>query len=516
MKPEVHAAFLAPLVDEADRLLGAGQVDGLLRGATVDRALVSDRSAWISLEVCQDLVRALVIASGDPLFVRRTARLAYDATYMGPLRSLLRTFGHPAGAYEQMTKALARFNKVGELSVLERGAGRVVLRYVTAEGAPRETEPLVCLGRLENIAALPTLFDLPMATVRHPTCLHEGADACIYEVEFTARIPRWRSRLGFLVGGGTAAVLALQISSAVASPALVVGGAGLLGAVGVWSFFRQLELKWDVAAQARTVIESNEALTQSVTQLEERFEQLQDAKSAVERRVEERTAELHRTTGQLAQTLEELRGLSEAKTNFFANVSHELRTPLTLILAATKKLAEALESSPEVVSLDANARRLHRLIDQLLDVSKVDAGKATLSPSPIDVTQLVDACVDPFRLAATERGLDLETEVDAPHVLELDAEWMSNALTNLLANALRYARGTISVRAHDTGGNRVRRPPREKKTHHDHTAREDVTARRARRLTVTNSTIQNTKQCSLTRYAQKKKNTNTQAVLKHT
>ena len=109
----------------------------------------------------------------------------------------------------------------------------------------------------------------------------------------------------------------------------------------------------------------------------------------LERVVDERTAALRERERELADRNAQLQSLDHAKTRFFANVSHELRTPLTLTIGPLEDLRARAGGDPQVERwLDIalrNARRLLRLVNQILDVAKLEAGAMHLAPRPLDL-----------------------------------------------------------------------------------------------------------------------------------
>ncbi|MBF9220249.1 two-component regulator propeller domain-containing protein [Hymenobacter ruricola] len=142
------------------------------------------------------------------------------------------------------------------------------------------------------------------------------------------------------------------------------------------------------------------------------------------------------------QALGHLQEMDRVKTDFFTNISHELRTPLTLILGPAELLAE---QAPDTLSRQrgglvlGQARKLLALINQLLDLSKLDAGALRLHPTAGDAGQLVRHALASFEDLAASRGIALRLEAPIGFVpLVFDAVKLDEVLTNLLANALRF------------------------------------------------------------------------------
>ena len=155
----------------------------------------------------------------------------------------------------------------------------------------------------------------------------------------------------------------------------------------------------------------------------------------------------------------ELRRLERVRRDFVANVSHEFKTPLTAIQGfAETLLGGALEDRANrrrfVEIIREHARRLARLTDDLLKLSRIEAGRLELALRPIRVAALVNGCVETARLKAEPRGLRLSACLpsDLPQVLA-DGAQLGEVLQNLLDNALQYtpAGGQVEVKVHSTG-----------------------------------------------------------------
>jgi signal transduction histidine kinase len=187
------------------------------------------------------------------------------------------------------------------------------------------------------------------------------------------------------------------------------------------------------------------------------FSKLREYQAQLERRVEQRTADLRKTTQQLAEALELQKDIDRQKTEFFANASHELRTPLTLLVAPLETLSNS-DMLPEPARLELasamrNGYRLIKLVNDLLDISKIEAGKLNLRMGPTDLSRLIDETVRPWRPALQKRGVRLE--VDAPKSLPLvaDAERLEQVMLNLFSNAVKHTpdEGEIRVSAARSG-----------------------------------------------------------------
>ncbi len=155
----------------------------------------------------------------------------------------------------------------------------------------------------------------------------------------------------------------------------------------------------------------------------------------------------------LEKANDDLKTLDESKTRFFANVSHELRTPLTLILGpAAQLLSEETEPGRRAVleAMGANARRLLRQVNTLLDVAKLEAGRLRLDIGDQNLGRLLADLVAAAAPHAARRGLTLVGEgLEAIPDSRFDRDKMEAVAANLLSNALKFTPpgGRVAVRA---------------------------------------------------------------------
>jgi signal transduction histidine kinase len=176
---------------------------------------------------------------------------------------------------------------------------------------------------------------------------------------------------------------------------------------------------------------------------------------------EERQAKVEAANRELEALYDRLKELDQLKTQFFANVSHELRTPLALIIGpAERMLAESPLGERERRDLEVvarNARTLLKHVNDLLDVSKLEAGKMGLDYAEADLARLLRLTASHFEGLAQERQIELH--VDAPDALpaELDAEKVQRVFLNLLSNAFKFtpAGGRLRCALRRDGGRAV-------------------------------------------------------------
>lgn len=147
---------------------------------------------------------------------------------------------------------------------------------------------------------------------------------------------------------------------------------------------------------------------------------------------------------------EKLRELDQAKSRFFANISHEFRTPLTLILGPLTDALEREQDLPfaHLTLVQRNGRRLLRLVNQLLDLSKLDAGSMNLRPAYADLVPFLKSIVYTFESLAQQKQITLRFSPTQAHIaLYFERDKLEQVFYNLLSNALKFTPegGTVEV-----------------------------------------------------------------------
>jgi two-component system, OmpR family, phosphate regulon sensor histidine kinase PhoR len=147
-----------------------------------------------------------------------------------------------------------------------------------------------------------------------------------------------------------------------------------------------------------------------------------------------------------------IRKLETVRRDFVANVSHELKTPLTAIRGFAETLSSELSADPQHTqfadTIRSNAERMQHLIDDLLDLSRIESGGWAPTPAVVDIEQAAEEAIAPYRDEATQRGsaIDISVAADAA-TLRADPVALRQALGNLIENAIRYtpSGGTITL-----------------------------------------------------------------------
>ncbi|WP_393061293.1 HAMP domain-containing protein [Streptomyces sp. LN549] len=205
------------------------------------------------------------------------------------------------------------------------------------------------------------------------------------------------------------------------------------------------ELTEQLRDRSQELENRQKALQASNAELEEKAELL----AQQNRDIEVKNTEIEEARQVLEERAEQLAVSMRYKSEFLANMSHELRTPLNSLLILAKLLADNAEGnlSPKQVefaeTIHGAGSDLLQLINDILDLSKVEAGKMDVSPTRIALVQLVDYVEATFRPLTAEKGLDFSVRVspELPATLHTDEQRLLQVLRNLLSNAVKFTDG---------------------------------------------------------------------------
>ncbi len=162
------------------------------------------------------------------------------------------------------------------------------------------------------------------------------------------------------------------------------------------------------------------------------------------------------------EIVEQSRRVLEAnrlKSEFLANMSHELRTPLNAIIGFAELIHDGRvgavqpEQKEYLGDILTSSRHLLELINDVLDLSKVESGKMEFSPEPIDVERLIGEVRDTLRMHASRKSIEIRIAVEEIGAIETDPARLKQVLSNFLSNALKFSRsgGQVDVRVHSEG-----------------------------------------------------------------
>ena len=201
------------------------------------------------------------------------------------------------------------------------------------------------------------------------------------------------------------------------------------------------------AASARIMVGS--VVKEEALSIEEVREILDEASQVVvySHRLQQKSRELEAATAELRQANERLTELDRLKDDFVSTVTHELRTPLTSIRAFTEILLEDPEVEAEqrrkfLGIITKEAERLTRLINQVLDLSKIESGKADWVATQVDMKEVISDTVAAMEQLFKEKNIEVEARLpERVSSVTVDLDRMIQVMLNLLSNAVKFCDG---------------------------------------------------------------------------
>ena len=258
----------------------------------------------------------------------------------------------------------------------------------------------------------------------------------------------------------------LIAASAVDRPGLVLLALPLVGLLGMLARERRQRLEYSLAlstayrsttallVQSQTLTDELEKQSEELRETNEELEQKARLLSAQKRDIEIKNEEIELARRGLEEKAAQLALSSKYKSEFLANMSHELRTPLNSMLILSRLLAEnasgaLAEREVEFArTIESAGSDLLSLINDVLDLSKVEAGRMELDLAPVALSSLADDAERSFRHVAEEKALAFTVVIDPrlPRSIVSDAQRLGQVLKNLLSNAFKFThRGGVTL-----------------------------------------------------------------------
>jgi signal transduction histidine kinase len=303
-------------------------------------------------------------------------------------------------------------------AIAVQAGGMLAIAFFVGEGGPSYFAFTAMLAFLAIVHAVPYVSRGALVSL---TCA-AIAVICAVGLSLLFGVPDWR----------------VELPERLRTAVLVVGVASLTATAAFWLWHTRMTL----ADAFRELEEANTALSES--------------ERSLERKVHERTAQLEASQIALAAARDEALLANRHKSAFLANMSHELRTPLNAIIGFSEALLAKLfgEMNPKQVEylhdIHDSGQHLLALINDILDLSKIEAGRLELAPSKVDLPTAIANALVLVHERAARKGISLASEIDpALGEIAADERKLKQVLINLLANAIKFTDGggKVSVRA---------------------------------------------------------------------
>lgn len=207
----------------------------------------------------------------------------------------------------------------------------------------------------------------------------------------------------------------------------------------------------EIEQRTRELEDSNGEIVREAQERSRAQQEIMRLNEQLEHRVDERTLQLALANAELANAIDEARNANQAKSAFLSSMSHELRTPLNAILGFAQILtSESLPTTDLQKKEFANhilksGRHLLTLINEILDLAKVESGTLTLSMEPVALGEILDECQTMIEPLAAARGIRVLFPQQVSAVLLADRTRLKQVLLNLLSNAIKYNRAAGAV-----------------------------------------------------------------------
>jgi len=188
-------------------------------------------------------------------------------------------------------------------------------------------------------------------------------------------------------------------------------------------------------------------------------EKLNESYSALEKKVEERTAELKLINEKLKASYKELVEANKTKSRFLANISHELKTPLNSIIGFTEVMLDDENLNEEqrdyLQTILRNSDNLLYMIEDLLTISRIEAGKSEMIFTDFKISEVFEKSIKIVEPLAKDKCIEISTELKYDPVIRGDMRKIMQVMLNLLSNAIKFNRenGKIYLRAMKAGSN---------------------------------------------------------------
>lgn len=440
---DLKCVVARPVLRYLEHLLGANQMQEIITSTRMHLPYLENGNNWISFDYYCRLLERLVEATGDSHAPYTASRNYTNRQTYSTVESFLTRLASPVTTYRFLARFHGLWDRYAEWKLLAAGLDHCTIAVSFRRFKQNKNN---CLALQGSLASVPAFFGLPFATVAHYTCMCDGAEACVYEMNWVNKPEAKTALLGTLTGLliGSALVLLFKTTHAVwiVVPALAAAGyfAGRTS---------------DYIKRLGEVYVSNENQSQALL---EAMMSLEELNHSLQNQIELRTSELSTSNRALQQAMQELRQSQKRMLEvqrqaaigaLAAGTAHEMNSPLNGVRLSLQALKEEAADQPVLLKMIENADRASfrcaRIVRELLAFSRSPQQLAQLN-----LPDIVRACLNIFRKENPVSAFIREDIDGNLPTLFLDRAQIQQALLNLLTNANDAMKGdgtiTVSIR----------------------------------------------------------------------
>lgn len=444
MDKDISCRITSVVLKYIEKEKGREGVEEYIKKVGLSEEYLKDAHNWISFDLYTKQFEYAVEILGDKDAPYKIGISSAERGNVGAVFVFVKGLANPYMAYRLLKEIQNRFSRVTKVDLLHLDNNRALIKSVITHGHRMTKE--ACDYRKGIYASTPLAWNLPAAQIKERQCQGEGADSCIYEVSWTNR------SAGYMAKSGLAAGVLFDIVIYNYIPQLQqidsMAKIFLMSSIPLIGYFagKIIDLSGTIKANLLISAEQNEEIDRSMRLLEAKYEELESLNLGLEKKVEERTGELNKSNFELAEALTRLKALDKMKSDFVSHVSHELRTPLASIKGSVDNMLDGItgkineKQHQYVLRIKNNTDRLIRLINDLLDLSRIESGRIRLMLSAVLIKDIIKDVKESLASIAAEKDIKfvINNLYDDLTVMA-DRDKLSQIFINLLDNAIKFS-----------------------------------------------------------------------------
>ena len=453
MDKDISCRLTSVVLKYIEKEKGREGVEEYVKKVGLGEEYLNDHHNWLSFDAYTKQFEYAVEILGDKDAPFKIGISSGERGNVGAVFVFVRGLANPYMAYRLLKEIQNRFSRATKVDLLHLDNNRALIKSIVTHGHSMTKE--ACDFRKGIYASTPMAWDLPAAQIKERQCQAEGADSCIYEVSWTNRSAGYMAKSGLAAGLLFDIVIYNYISQFQQIDSMA--RTFLMLSIPLIGYFagKIIDLRHTIKTNLLISAEQNEEIDRSMRLLEAKHEELELLNLGLEKKVEERTGELNKSNMELAEALSRLKALDRMKSDFVSHVSHELRTPLAAIKGSVDNMLDGItgmindKQQQYLFRIRNNTDRLIRLINDLLDISRIESGKIKLRFQAVPIRDIIRDVKENLMPVAKEKDIEFAASDSEWNDLNVkaDRDKLSQIFTNLLDNAIKFSKtgGRIEI-----------------------------------------------------------------------